>query len=180
MTGLVVAIVVVATVAVLLVYLVWLGGRHDRLTARTDGAWAALDAQLVRRAAAARALALVRGDAAVVEAAEMVLTDAGHSAPSDERQDAENALGRALRGAGYESLDPAAGPTPLSELRSSAQRVLLARQFHNDAVRDLMALRHRPAARLARWGRGGTQRYFEIDDTVLTGVVRSGTPGSGT
>lgn len=174
MSGLVVAVLVVAVLAVLAVYLVWLGGRHDRLTARTDGAWAALDAQLARRAAAARAFGLVRGDTVVVDAAEAVLVSAGETAPSDTRQDAENALGRALRRAGYESLEPDGGPALLPELRAAAQRVLLARQFHNDAVRDLLALRNRPAARLARWGRGGTQRYFEIDDTVLTGVVREG------
>lgn len=174
MTGLVVAVAVLTVVAVSAVYLVWLGGRHDRLTARTDGAWAALDAQLARRAAAARGLALLRADTQVLAAADTVLTPTGETAPSDERQDAENALGRSLRRAGYEELDAAAGPALLPELRAAAQRVLLARQFHNDAVRDLQALRHRPAARLGRWGRGGTQRYFEIDDTVLTGVVDRG------
>lgn len=172
MSALVVAVVVVAVLAAAAVYLVWLGGRHDRLTARADGAWAALDAQLARRAAAARALALRRDDAPVLDAAETVLTAAGETGPTDDRQDAENALGRALRHAGYEVLDPAGGLPLLGELRSACQRVLLARQFHNDAVRDLQALRRRPAARLARWGRGGTQRYFEIDDTVLTGEIR--------
>ena len=180
MTGLVVAVVVLAVAAVVTIYLVWLGGRHDRLTARTDGAWAALDAQLARRAAAALGLAQLRTDVSVLGAAEVVLQAAGETAPSDERQDAENALGRSLRRAGYEELDPASGPALLPELRASAQRVLLARQFHNDAVRDLQALRNRPAARLGRWGRGGTQRYFEIDDTVLTGVVRQGQTPPGT
>lgn len=176
MTGLVVALVVLAVAGLVLVYLVWLGGRHDRLTARADGAWAALDAQLARRAAAGRGLALLRDDTAVVDAAEAVLRSAGETAPSDARQDVENAFGRALRRAGYERLDPDAGSALLPELRSAAARVLLARQFHNDAVRDLQALRHRPTARLARWGRGGTQRYFEIDDTVLTGEVHRTAP----
>lgn len=170
MTGLVVAVVALAVLAVLGLYLTWLGGRHDRLTARADGAWAALDAQLARRAAAARVLADHRGEATVVAAAaDAVLGAAGETAPSDRRQDVENALGRAVRAAGWERLEGA----DVAELRSAARRVLLARQFHNDAVRDLLAIRGRPVARLLRWARGGSQRYFEIDDTVLTGPVRS-------
>ena len=38
-------------------YVTWTAGRLDRLHARVDASWAALDAQLVRRAAAARAVA---------------------------------------------------------------------------------------------------------------------------
>lgn len=168
MTGLVVAVAILAALAVIGVYLTWLGGRHDRLTARADGAWAALDAQLARRAAAARALAWARQEQSVLAAAGTVLAAAGETAPSDDRQDTENTLGRAVRAAGWER---EAGPEP-AELRSAAQRVLLARQFHNDAVRDLLAIRGRPTARVLRWARGGTQRYFEIDDTVMTGSQR--------
>jgi hypothetical protein len=165
MTALVVVTVVVVLLAGWGVYLTWLGGRHDRLTARADGAWAALDAQLARRAAAGRAVAVARGVPAVVAAADVVLAAAGETAPTDRRQDAENELGRT---AGWESGDQ----PELADLRIAAHRVLLARQFHNDAVRDLVALRGRRTARVLRWARGGTQRYFEIDDTVLTGPVR--------
>ncbi len=173
MTALVVGLAVLALLAAGGVYLTWLGGRHDRLTARADGAWAALDAQLARRAAAGRALAVSRRHRAVLTAADVVLAAAGDTAPTDARQDAENALGRAMRAAGYERLEADSVP----ELRSAAQRVLLARQFHNDAVRDLLAIRHRPTARLLRWARGGTQRYFEIDDTVLTGPPQRAAEG---
>ncbi len=175
MTGLVVAVVVLALVGVWGVYLTWLGGRHDRLTARADGAWAALDAQLARRAAASRAAGIERGADEVVAAGDLVLAAGGETAPTDEREDAENGLGRAMRAAGWESVD--AGE--LEELRSAARRVLLARQFHNDAVRDLFAIRGRPTARLLRWARGGTQRYFEIDDTVLTGPPPRASGGDG-
>ena len=167
---------VLLALAVWAVYLTWLGGRHDRLTARADGAWAALDAQLARRAAAGRALAVARSDDAVRRAADPVLSGGRETAPTGGRQDAENALGRAMRAAGYEHLD---GPET-AELRAAAQRVLLARQFHNDAVRDLHAIRGRPTARLLRWARGGTQVYFEIDDTVLTGPVRRAIEPPGT
>ena len=54
MTGWLVAAVAVALLAV---YVSWTAGRLDRLHARVDASWAALDAQLVRRAAAARAVA---------------------------------------------------------------------------------------------------------------------------
>ncbi|CAA9348579.1 MAG: FIG019327: membrane domain, partial [uncultured Frankineae bacterium] len=47
--------VVLFVLAVL--YVSWTAGRLDRLHARVDAAWAALDAALVRRAAAARAVA---------------------------------------------------------------------------------------------------------------------------
>ena len=40
------------------VYISWTAGRLDRLHARVDAAWAGLDAALVRRAAAARAVVL--------------------------------------------------------------------------------------------------------------------------
>ncbi|MCW2667162.1 MAG: hypothetical protein JWN57_2124, partial [Frankiales bacterium] len=51
------AVLTVALVVVLALYVTWTAGRLDRLHARVDAAWAALDAQLVRRAAAARAVA---------------------------------------------------------------------------------------------------------------------------
>ena len=163
-----VVVLVVGAVVVVAVYLTWLAGRHDRLTARADGAWAALEVQLVRRAAAGRVLAAERRDLGVLAAADSALR-----AEPAFREDSENALGRSLRQAGYEALPPQGLPpaqqASLAELRGIAGRVRLARQFHNDAVRDLLALRRRPAARLLRLGRGSGQRYFEIDDSVLTG-----------
>src|SRR4029079_360530 len=42
--------------------------------------------------------------------------------------------------------DPGSLPVPLvAELADAEARVLLARRFHNDAVRDTLALRERPA-----------------------------------
>jgi hypothetical protein len=43
----------VAAVVLLATYLTWTASRLDRLAARVEAAWSALDAQLVRRAAAA-------------------------------------------------------------------------------------------------------------------------------
>ncbi|MDR3659155.1 MAG: NUDIX domain-containing protein, partial [Mycobacterium sp.] len=72
---------------------------------------------------------------------------------------AENELSAALA-----RVDPASIPVTLvAELADAEARVLLARRFHNDAVRDTLALRERP---LVRWLRlGGTAAmptYFEI------------------
>ena len=61
-------------------------------------------------------------------------------------------------------VDPAAGPAGLiAELADAEARVVLARRFHNDAVRDTLALRER---RLVRWfrlaGTAALPTYFEI------------------
>ena len=47
----------IAALTLLILYVTWTAGRLDRLHARVDAAAAALDAALVRRAAAARAVA---------------------------------------------------------------------------------------------------------------------------
>ena len=55
--------------------------------------------------------------------------------------------------------------------------MLLARRFHNDAVRDTLALRERPPVRWLRLG--GTAplpTYFEIAERAQ--VVRGATPAS--
>ena len=55
----------------------------------------------------------------------------------------------------------------VAELADAETRVLLARRFHNDAVRDTLALRKR---RPVRWLRlGGTAAlpsYFEIAESA--------------
>lgn len=172
-------VLLAALAGVLAAYLAWLAGRHERLAARADAGWAALDAQLVRRAAPARLLAERSGAAEVARAAAWAL------AAGADREEAENALGRALRGAGFDRLapfDPDCGPA-VRDLRAAAERVRLARQFFNDAVRDLQALRRRPAARLLRLGHGDhggrTRVYFEIDDTVLVGPQEAAHGGAG-
>jgi len=164
----------VAVVALAAVYLSWVAGRHERLAARADAAWAGLDAQLVRRAAPTRTLAILVDDAKLAADAEVALR-AGRQA----REEAENTLGRALRLSGYDQVSvamtaslPDAQRAALDDLRTAAARVQVARQIHNDAVRDLIAIRRRPAARVLRLGHGddaGPGRgYFEIDDTVAT------------
>ena len=51
----------------------------------------------------------------------------------------------------------------VAELADAEARVLLARRFHNDAVRDTLALRERPAVRMLRLGgTAALPTYFEI------------------
>ena len=157
---------VLAAVVLLGAYVTWTAGRLDRLHARVDAAWAALDAQLVRRAAAARALVpYVEGDPMVATR----LDGAAHAAleaGEQDRETVENELSRALRSAVLR-LTPAA---PVEELRSAASRVALARSFHNTAVKDTRAVRWRRIPRLLRLaGHRAMPTYFEIDDTALAG-----------
>ena len=120
--------------------------RLDRLHARVDAARAALDAQLVRRVAAMRHAvesehsaqsSLTRADRERYEAiAQFALAASG-----DERQSAENEVGRAVADLANAGIDVPQAAT--DELHESAVRVAIARRFYNDAVRDTRALRSR-------------------------------------
>lgn len=146
-------------------YVTWTAGRLDRLHARVDAAWAALDAQLVRRAAAARVLVPYVPDpaaAAQLDQAAHLAVDAGEP----DREAVENDLSRALRVV-VGLLPPDA---PVEELRAAASKAALARSFHNAAVKDTRLVRCRRLPRLLRLaGHRATPSYFEIDDTALAG-----------
>ncbi|HNM86799.1 MAG TPA: NUDIX domain-containing protein, partial [Mycobacterium sp.] len=93
----------------------------------------------------------------------VALADAAERSPRAARETAENELSTALA-----RVDMTRLPTPLvAELADAEARVVLARRFHNDAVRDTLALRERPAVRLLRLG-GHAPRpaYFEIAERV--------------
>ncbi len=141
--------------------------RLDRLHARVDAAQAALDAQLVRRAAALRHVAEFAGGA--VREAERTRLEAvaqgALNASLDDREAAENAVGRAVLelAARHDELPPAAA----EELREAGARVLIARRFYNDAVRDTRTLRSRRMPRLLRLaGQRDMPLFFDIDDTL--------------
>lgn len=161
---------VVATVVLLALYVTWTAGRLDRLHARVDAAWAALDAQLVRRAAAARALApaLPPGPVATVLAA--AATAALEAGPAG-REAVENDLSRALRHA--VPLLPRELPAGLrEELVTAGVRVGLARSFHNAAVTDARRVRRRRLVRgLHLAGHREWPVHFDIDDTAVPRAV---------
>lgn len=148
-------------------YVTWTAGRLDRLHARVDASWAALDAQLVRRAAAARAVAAHLVDPAAAQA----LDDAASAALEgtvDHRELLENDLSRALKAALPLLVHDDAGEAARAELETAATRVGLARSFHNHAVKDTRAVRLRRMPRALRLaGHRELPLFFEIDDTGI-------------
>lgn len=157
--------------AVIALYIRSLAGRLDRLHVRVEAARDALDAQLVRRTAAALELAhsgLLDPATSVLVAEEAY---GAQTAGDVERQRAESELTGALHAAfpDHETVD-LLGSHPRGDelvvaLRGACSRVVLARRFFNDAVRTTQVLRSR---RLVRWLRlAGTAPYprpFEMDD----------------
>ncbi len=155
-------VVCLGLLVLLVVYLSWTAGRLDRLHARVDAAWAALDAQLVRRAAAARAVAATLLPGPVAEALDAAAR-AALGAGAEGRESCENDLSRALRNA-LPLLPPGA---ELGELETATTRVGLARSFHNAAVGDTRAIRLRRIPRAVRLaGHRALPQFFEIDDTA--------------
>ncbi|MQY28951.1 hypothetical protein NRB56_45400 [Nocardia sp. RB56] len=172
-------ILILALVAAVVVAVgVWAystANRLDRLHVRGDQARHALEYALARRAVVTRTVAVaVAGastDDTVAERAKrlVALADRAERADWSDRETAENQLAAALS-----ALDVTGLPTQLvAELADAEARVLIARRFHNDAVRDTLALRTRRPVRLLHLG--GTAplpTYFEIAERA--------TPAAGT
>ena len=158
------AVLVAVLVAGVLLVGAWAlqtANRLDRLHVRYDLSWQALDGALARRAVVARAVAVDAYGGGPDGKRLAGLAGAAERAPRSSREAAENDLSAALA-----RVDPASLPMALvAELADAEARVLLARRFHNDAVRDTLALRERPLVRLLRLG--GTAvlpSYFEISE----------------
>ncbi|ASR03566.1 NUDIX hydrolase [Gordonia rubripertincta] len=135
--------------------------RLDRLNVRVDLARQSLYAGLDRRAVVVRAIA------AELPGSELAaLADRAERAAPEEREDAENALSAALARTDASGRSPAL----VIELADAETRVMMARRFYNDAVRDTRALAER---RLVRWlrlgGHASPPTYFEIIERVTPG-----------
>jgi len=155
-------VAVVAVVALLATWVTSLASRVDRLHSRVDAARATLDAQLVRRAAAVQALVDRDPDRLGLELAGRLRTAARAALDADDplRETAENDLGRALQ-----ELPDGQDGMLTRDLADASSRVLLARRFFNDAVRDTRSLRGRWLPRLLRLGgRRPLPEFFEIDE----------------
>lgn len=152
-------VVVVAVVAVVATYLTWTAQRVDRLHARSAAAGRALDAHLLRRAAAAAVLAEERQSPELYAAARIAL-----DAALDEREAAENDLTRELRAAALPPDEPKA-----DAVIAASRRLALAQQLHNDLAREAHAARRRRLVRLLRLTRSHDRpRFFDMDDPTLT------------
>ncbi|MEU4192307.1 hypothetical protein AB0E69_10430 [Kribbella sp. NPDC026611] len=126
-------------------YASWTAGRLDRLHTRVDFARASLEKELSQRSALVAELA---GTGILDPAAALALLDAARRAraasSSEEREQAESALTRAIHACGTD-VEPWTG-----ELNLAMRRVQLARRFHNDIVVSARDLRQR---RLVLWFR---------------------------
>jgi hypothetical protein len=162
---------VLGFVFVLALYLSWTAGRLDRLHARVDAARAALDAQLVRRSSVALEMAT---SGLLDPATAMVLAGSAHEAREvgpHEQELAESDLSRALRavldqpGQPEELRSTAEGRLLLRELDAASRGVVMARRFHNDAVRATQAVRRKRVVRYLRLaGHAAMPPTFESDD----------------
>lgn len=169
--GLLIAVVVTA----LLLTTIWAytaAHRLDRLHVRYDKAWQALDGALARRAVVARSvadhLAHSGGDPGCAHRL-AAAADHAEQVERPEREDAENAVSAALATISADMLRPSL----VAELADAEARVLIARRFHNDAVRDTMSLRGRRPVRLLRLaGTAPPPRYFEIAERTMAATAR--------
>jgi len=154
--------VVVIVLVLLLLFAalrIWLtANRLDRLHVRTEAAWSALEGALARRIVATRAVAAAGGLNHPQSDELRRLADVADNADRAHRADAENDLSRALS-----TMPAAAEPELAAELADAVERVLLARRFYNDAVRDTRALRAVLFTRIfGLAGRAAMPDYFEI------------------
>lgn len=178
-------LVLVVVLGAIAVYLSSMAGRIDRLHHRIETSHAGLDAQLLRRAAAAQDLA---SSGFLDPASALVLSSAAQEAivASDEDDDAravaESELTRSLSALlgdreDVEAIVEEAGPDSavadqlVEELAVACRRVELARRFHNDVVRSCVHVRRK---RVARWfglaGHTAMPTSIDFDDTVPAGL----------
>lgn len=140
-------------------YLSYTAVRLDRLHTQNNATTAALDAQVVRRADATVDAAYGGGlDAAsaalLLDAAGAALALTGEW--SDERCAVESELTEVLR---------VVLPDPGEPLRGAAERVRLARHFHNEVIDRTLQVRRRRVVRLLHLaGRRPLPRKVVFDD----------------
>lgn len=140
--------------------------RLDRLHVRSDLSWHALDAALARRAVVVRAIAAGIGSQ---DSRRLVaLADQAERADRSDRESAENAVSGTLATIDLDRVRPQL----VAELADAEARVLIARRFHNDAVRDTLALRtRRPVRWLHLGGTAPLPTYFEITERTTAAAM---------
>jgi ADP-ribose pyrophosphatase YjhB (NUDIX family) len=158
-TTIVVLLVVLLLIAALRLWIT--ANRLDRLHVRTEAAWSALEGALSRRVVAARAVAAAGGLPRAQADELRRVADAADRSERGHRADAENDLARVLT-----LLPPPSEEHLAAELADANERVLLARRFYNDAVRDTRALRAVWFTRVfGLAGRAALPDYFEITES---------------
>ena len=173
-------LLVVVLLGVIVVYLSSTAGLLDRLHHRIETAHAALDAQLIRRVAAAQDIA---SSGFLDPASSLVLSAAAQEAliadPDDDAQRSlvESDLTRTINavfdgGEVVDEIREAAGPNQvlveqlIGEMAVACRRVELARRFHNDVVRSCVQLRRKRVSRYFRLaGHTPLPATIDFDDT---------------
>ncbi|MEO7126444.1 MAG: NUDIX hydrolase [Nakamurella sp.] len=161
---------IAASIAVPLLLLaafrLWLTARRlDRLHKRTEAAWYGCEESLARRIVAARALAATGHLAPFAAAALRTAASAADAADRTARQELESELSAILRRIGEAERGDLS-----AELADAEERVALAAQFYNDAVRDTRALRASWFTRFFRLaGHAQLPDPFDMPATVDTG-----------
>jgi hypothetical protein len=150
---------VVAVVVLIGTYVTWLAARLDRLHLRAASARRALDAQLVRRAAAAAVLA---EQAETPQDELYAAARTALDAPNGEREAAENDLTKRLRE--LDGNEAKADPALVEAVEAAGRRLALARQVDTDSVRDALILReHHIVGWLGLARKHSRPTYFDID-----------------
>lgn len=170
-TAIIVVIVVLLLAAALRLWLT--ASRLDRLHIRTEAAWAALESALSRRIVAARALAAAGHLPSEQAATLRRCADAADRADRADRLAAERSLAEALAGVSVDARGELA-----DEVADAAERVVLATQFYNDAVRDTRALRSSWFTRFFRLaGHAKLPAYFALVEPGPDGTPPAAAPG---
>ncbi|MFC4337872.1 hypothetical protein [Salininema proteolyticum] len=152
-------IIVVALAATAGTYLTWTAGRVERLHKRARNAESALLSALDSRAELIlEYIGQPAYEKACAIALSVVAVPVGTSSQREMREYAENDLTHALR----EVDERAPGFDQVAEVN---RRVSLARQIHTDVVRDAVASRDLPSARLlGLLRRLERPKYWDIED----------------
>lgn len=179
-------VLVIAVLAVVAWYLSYTAARLDRLHGRVEGSVSALDAQLVRRAEAVMELA---HSGSLDPASSMLLAEAAtrsldaadvaevHYEVREDGVDAERAgaesdltdtvratLGREVV---REIQQVPGGSVAIARVQQANHRVVLARAFHDDAVRAVRRVRAQPLVRLFRLaGRTSMPQVVDFDSEL--------------
>jgi hypothetical protein len=141
-------------------WLSWLATRLDRAHVRVGRTWATLDKALVRRALRSAEAA---DEWELEPASRRLVSDAAAAAleldlSPEEREQAESRLSHVLH------------VVDLPGVEREADRAVLARRLHNDAVSTALWLHRRPVVRRFRLaGRVPQPRPFEMVDDHLHG-----------
>lgn len=179
-------VLVIAVLAVVAWYLSYTAARLDRLHARVEGSVSALDAQLVRRAEAVMELA---HSGVLDPASSMLLAEAAtrsldasdiaeiHDEVREHGVDAERArieseLTDTVRAtldhdAVQQIRDVPGGEAAVRRVEQAGRRVVLARAFHDDAVRAVRRVRAQPLVRVFRLaGRTSMPQVVDFDSAL--------------